>query len=130
MAEEKTVVCIVDDDQFLLDMYAMKFKERGVEVQAFISAASVLTAIKEGLRPDLLITDIVMPEVDGIELLRSVKELELDPEPVTVVLSNQGQDYDIDQAKSLGADGYIIKANAIPSEVIEECMNILESNRP
>lgn len=127
MSDQQTVF-IVDDDDFLLDMYALKFKERGLNVQAFSSGEAVLTALKAGTAPDLLITDIVMPEMDGIALLREVQSLKLTKKPVIVVLSNQGQDYDIDQAKALGADGYIIKANAVPSEVITACLETLKKS--
>lgn len=124
--KQKTNVVLVDDDDFLLDMYALKFKERDIEVKAFSHAADALTYIKEGNIPDLLISDIVMPGMDGLALLKELQEAQLDAKPAIVMLSNQGQDVDIEQAKSLGADGYIIKANAVPSEVITKCLEVLE----
>ena len=128
MAEEKThKILIIDDDEFLLDMYALKFKERGAQVEAFQSGAAALTHIRDGYVPDALIVDIVMPEMDGFEILKTIKQEGL-IKPVIIVLSNQGQDSDIERAKELGAHGYIIKANAVPSEVIEESLLILKEH--
>ncbi|NBD73695.1 response regulator [Patescibacteria group bacterium] len=115
---------LVDDDDFLLDMYALKFKESGIEVRAVRSAEDALAAIAGGDVPDLLISDIVMPGMDGIAFLKALNEEGVRRPGAIVMLSNQGQDTDIETAKSLGADGYIIKANAVPSEVIRECLAI------
>ncbi len=117
-------IMLVDDDAFLLDMYALKFKEVGVEVQALKKAEEALAHIREGRVPDLLISDIVMPGMDGIGFLRALQEEGLQRPPAIVMLSNQGQDTDIEAAKGLGANGYIIKANAIPSEVVRECLRL------
>ena len=122
-------VVLVDDGEFLVDMYAFKFKERGIDIVAFRKGKEALEYLREGNVPDLLVTDLIMPEVDGLTLLREVKEMNLSPAPVIIILSNQGQDEDIEKAKELGADGYIIKANAVPSEVIETCLSRLAQGK-
>lgn len=119
-------VVLVDDDEFLVDMYAHKFKERGVDVAAFRKGEEALAYLRQGNTPDLLVVDLVMPNVDGLTLLRAVQDMRLSPRPVIIILSNQGQEEDIEKARALGADGYLIKANAVPSEVIEMCLNHLE----
>jgi len=131
MAREKKPpkVVLVDDDEFLVDMYAFKFKERGIDIVAFRKGKEALAYLKEGNVPDLLVTDLIMPEVDGLTLLREVRDMQLSPAPVIIILSNQGQDEDIEKAKELGADGYIIKANAVPSEVIETCLSRLAQGK-
>ncbi|MES2668738.1 MAG: response regulator [Patescibacteria group bacterium] len=118
---------LVDDDRFLLDMYAVKFKAAGHEVTAFSGGEEVLKALRESPAPDALLLDIVMPGMTGFELLAAIKKEGLAATSKVIVLSNQGQESDIMSAKELGADGYIIKASAIPSEVFSETMKIIEA---
>ncbi len=118
---------LVDDDRFLLDMYAVKFKAAGHEVTAFSGGEEVLKALRESPAPDALLLDIVMPGMTGFEILEAVKRENLAATSKVIVLSNQGQESDIASAKELGADGYIIKASAIPSEVFSETMKIIEA---
>lgn len=120
---------LVDDDDFLLDMYAVKFKERGAQVHAFNTPKAALAALRDGATPDLIVTDVVMPEMGGFEFLEAVRALGLKKTPHLIVLSNQGQDGDFELAEKQGAIGYIIKANAIPSEVIEMCMQLYEKQQ-
>ncbi len=117
---------LVDDDRFLLDMYAVKFKAANHEVTAFSSGEEVLAALREGTAPDAVLLDIVMPGVDGFEVLEAMQKEKLAQGAKVIVLSNQGQDSDIEKAKKFGADGYIIKASAIPSEVYAETLRIIE----
>jgi len=117
---------LVDDDRFLLDMYAVKFKAANHEVTAFSSGEEVLKALREQPAPDALLLDIVMPGVDGFDVLETMQKEHLAEGMKVIVLSNQGQDSDIEKAKGFGADGYIIKASAIPSEVFAETLRIIE----
>jgi DNA-binding response OmpR family regulator len=121
-------VYLVDDDRFLLDLYAVKFKNAGHEVSIFNGGEDLLTALrKEGApSPDAILLDLIMPGVNGFETLEAIRKEKLAPGAL-VVLSNQGQDADIEKAKQLSADGYIIKASAIPSEVFAETMRIIEA---
>jgi CheY-like chemotaxis protein len=74
MAEEKNLkVMIVDDDQFLLNMYSMKFKNSGYEVDTAVGGQEAINKIKEGAKPDILLLDMVMPVMDGMELLRIIQ---------------------------------------------------------
>lgn len=120
-------IYLTDDDRFLLDMYAVKFKTAGHEVTAFQSGSAVLEALRTAPAPDVLLIDMVMPEIDGFEVLETIRKESLAPTMKKIVLSNQGQDSDIERAKSLGAVGYIIKASAIPSEVYAETIKIIET---
>jgi DNA-binding response OmpR family regulator len=117
---------LVDDDRFLLDMYAVKFKAANHEVTAFSSGEEVLAALRTEPAPDALLLDIVMPGTDGFEVLEAIHKEKLVPTTKLIVLSNQGQESDIAKATALGAHGYIIKASAIPSEVYAETISIIE----
>ena len=85
-----------------------------------------LEKLKGGLVPDVMLTDIVMPEMDGFELLTEINKENLCPNCVKIVLSNKSQQSDIDEGTRLGAAGYIVKANSTPTEVINQVVNILE----
>jgi len=119
-------IYLIDDDRFLLDMYAVKFRAQGHEVTAFTQGKELLAALKEKPAPDAMLLDIVMPELDGFEILAEVRKEKLAESTKVIILSNQGQESDIERAKELGAAGYIIKASAIPSEVYAETISIIE----
>src|SRR3989344_7206125 len=128
-AGKKYKILIVDDDKFLLSMYAMKFTREGMEVDAVASPIEALEKLKSGLKPDIIMLDIVMPEMDGIELLEKIRAENLAKGAVVIILTNQGQPSDIDRAKAVGIDGYIVKATSIPSEVLRETLRIAEENK-
>lgn len=118
------LVYLIDDDSFLLDMYALKFKECGLPVEAINDASRALQQIRDGATPDIIIVDIIMPGMTGFDFLEALKKEGLAQNARLVVLSNQGQEEDIQRATALGATGYIIKASAIPSEVCEKVLAI------
>jgi CheY-like chemotaxis protein len=120
-------IYLVDDDRFLLDMYAVKFKAAGHEVTAFQGGAAVLEALRKGQIPDAVLLDVVMPEIDGFDALEAIRKEKLgEPNMKVIMLTNQGQPADIERATQLKVDGYIIKASAIPSEVFSETIRIIE----
>ena len=125
MAEQKKKILIVDDDVFLLDMYAMKFNQNNFEVNTATDGADAIEKLKGGFIPDVILLDVIMPKMDGFEMLQQINDQKLCESCVKVVLSNKGQQSDIDQGKSLGASGYIVKANATPGEVVKEVLEIL-----
>lgn len=127
--DTKKKILIVDDDKFLLDMYALKFSECGLSVEASHDAEEALTKLRNGLKTDAILLDIIMPGIDGLELLKTIREEDLGNGTVIIVLSNQGEEADIKKATALGAQGYIIKASTIPSEVLEKVLTIIEKNK-
>jgi DNA-binding response OmpR family regulator len=124
-------VFLVDDDRFLLDLYAVKFRNAGHEASVFGGGEELLTALrKEGApAPDAILLDLIMPGMSGFEVLETIRKEQLAKGTKIIILSNQGQDSDIEKAKQLSADGYIIKASAIPSEVLAETLNTIEAGR-
>lgn len=122
-------VMIVDDDQFLLDMYAVKFKAADFEVEAMLDPAVALKKLREGFTCDAIVLDVVMPGIDGLELLKYVHDEHLGGGPALIMLTNQGQQSDIDAAQAIGIDGYIVKADHVPSEVIEEVSAIIKKKK-
>ncbi len=122
-------ILLVDDDVFLRDMYATKFGESGFEVHAAESGARALE-ILESEKVDVVVLDMVMQGMSGVELLGAIREKKIEPEPLCIVLSNQGEKHEIESALNAGAKGYIIKAEMIPSEVVDQVKKIaLEHGR-
>lgn len=110
---------LVDDDAFLRDMYATKFKEHGHTIEVAETAERALDMLNTE-KFDALLLDMVMPGMGGLELLNRIKADKLGGDPKCIVLSNQGEKEDIEKALSAGALGYIVKAELIPSEVVAE----------
>lgn len=120
-------IYLVDDDRFLLDLYAVKFKNAGHDVSAFGGGNEVLETLrKKGEEPDAILLDLIMPGTDGFSVLEAIRKEKLAPKARVIILSNQGQESDLERAKSLGAAGYIIKASAIPSEVLTQTVSTIE----
>jgi len=133
MAEEQLpsigrAVMIVDDDSFLLDMYAMRFTQAGFTVHTAMSAAQTIQKLKEGLVPDVMLLDVVMPGTDGFELLEQINQEDLVPKTIKIYLSNLSQEQDLARGKSLGATSYIVKANSTPSEVVAHVQDIMKQH--
>lgn len=122
-------ILITDDDKFLLDMYSLKFTELGFDVVTATDGEEALGKVADNLKPDVFLIDILMPKLDGFQLIGKLKEKNLAPETVLIILSNMGQQADIDQGLALGVDGYIVKATATPSEVVAKTLDIANSKR-
>ena len=122
----KKKVLLVDDDSFLLNMYLLKFEKSSFEVVPSSSGQEAINKLKEGFKPDIIVCDMIMPGMDGIQLLEAVRDQKLAPEAKLVVLSNQGDQSDVDRAQKIGIDGYIVKATSIPSEVVKLVQEILD----
>lgn len=112
-------ILLVDDDVFLRDMYATKFTEKGDSVVGVQDGEEALRAVAADAF-DVIIMDMVMPGMTGIDLLNSLKKIDAAANSKCIVLSNQGEDSDMEKAYQSGAVGYIIKADSIPSEVVEK----------
>ena len=121
---KKYTVLIVDDDKFLLDMYRKKFEREGSTVDVAVGSEEALVKLRAGAKPDILILDIIMPGMDGIELLETIRKEKLTESSVVIMLTNESAPERIGEAKKLGIKGYIVKATRIPSEVVDEVLTM------
>ena len=120
----KTIL-LVEDDPFLIDIYTTKLKESGFSVKIATDGEEALQLIKEE-KPDLMILDIVLPQVDGWELLRRIKSASESKNLKVIILSNLGQKEEVEKGLKLGAAKYLIKAHYTPSQVVKEVKQILK----
>ncbi|MEK7572612.1 MAG: response regulator [Patescibacteria group bacterium] len=129
MEEKKKKILVVDDDSFLLDVYAFKFSQNNFEVFTAHSALQAIEKLKDGVNPDIIIVDIIMPEMNGFEMLEKINNEKLSENSVKIILSNKGQQSDINRSVSLGALGYIVKVNSTPAEVVEKVIEIFKNKK-
>ena len=108
-------------------MYSLKFRTRGLIVVTADGSSQALEKIRAGENPDIIVLDIIMPTLDGLELLKILRDEKLVPDATVVILTNQSDE--TEKAKALGADGYIVKATSIPSEVVDQVMEIYKSKK-
>lgn len=125
---QKGTILILDDDKFLLDMYAMKFSQIGFKVHASLSSADALKTLREGYSPDIILFDLIMPEGDGFSFLSTIKSEHLAPNAEAIALTNQMNEDEKKRIIELGASEYIVKAMMIPSEVVSEVEGRMKSS--
>lgn len=126
-SQNKKRILIVDDDEFLLDMYAVKFKEAGFDVD-FAPEGQIAKEKMKKYRYDAILLDIVMPQLDGFTLLKDLRQEKGNiniKDALIVYLTNLGQREDIEKGLALGVDDYIIKAHFTPSEVVTKVKELL-----
>lgn len=122
-------ILLVDDDKFLIDMYAMKFTTAGFQVHACLSVGDALDVLRGGFAADAVIFDLVMPEHDGFSFLETLTAEHLAGTAVRIALTNQGNDAEKARAQTLGVDRYIVKASMIPSEVVSAVLEEIGKKR-
>lgn len=127
--QTKGVVLLVDDDKFLLDMYVMKFTAMGYTANACLSAKEALTLLRGNFNPDAILFDLTMPELDGFSFLKAVADEHLAAGSIKIALTNQNDESERMKIADLGATRYIVKANMIPSEVVNTISEELAKRR-
>lgn len=121
-------VLIVDDDKMLLDMYQIKFSKAGYDCRVIQSTSEAMKVIRDGFLPDVLIVDILMAtNMDGLEFVAKVKSEKLLPNAIFMMLTNNSNPDDIAKSKRLNIDSFIIKATAVPSDILNEVTNMLRA---
>lgn len=125
MPNEKKKILIIEDDIFLRELISRKLALEGYDIKQASDGENGLKELKKQA-PDLVLLDLILPGIDGFEVLMRVKKnSELAHIPV-IILSNLGQREDIEKGLKLGAVDYLIKAHFTPREIIEKVKYILE----
>jgi len=118
-------ILIIEDDKFLRELIAQKLIKEGYDIAEAIDGEKGIKAVEEE-QPDLVLLDLILPGIDGFEVLAKMKE---DPKmaqfPV-IILSNLGQKDDIERGLKMGAVDYMIKAHFTPGEIIEKVKAVLK----
>ncbi len=117
-------ILLVEDDPFLIDIYSAKLKKAGFSVEVVSNGEMVLGKAKE-IKPDLILLDIVLPNMDGWEILRAIRNNSETKEIKVIILSNLSEKEDVEKGLKFGASKYLIKSHYTPSEVVNEIKKIL-----
>jgi DNA-binding response OmpR family regulator len=118
-------ILIIEDDKFLRELITRKLLEAGFETSEALDGEEGLKKIKEE-KPELVLLDLILPGIDGFEVLsRMGEDPDLKSIPV-IILSNLGQREDVERGLKMGAVDYLIKAHFTPGEIIEKIKNALK----
>ncbi len=102
-------VLLIEDDKFFQEFYALKLKQRNIEVDVASDGEEGLQKLAEN-KPDLILLDLIMPKKDGYDVLQSMSEQNLISQVPVLVFSTLGQEKDVEKARQLGASGYVNKS--------------------
>ena len=120
-------VLIIEDDVYISEMYKIKFESENYKTVITNNGSEVIKIIKKE-KPDIILLDIVMPVMDGFDVLKIIKsDKKFNSIPV-VMLTNLSQKESIERVFELGAKGYIVKSHFTPSEVVKKVKDILDGN--
>jgi DNA-binding response OmpR family regulator len=117
-------ILLVEDDSFLIDIYTTKLKESGFSVEVASEGDEAIRKAKEE-EFDLVLLDIVLPKVDGWDILRQIKAESKLKDLKVIIISNLSQKEEVEKGMNLGAEKYLIKAHYTPSEVAKEIKEVL-----
>ncbi len=118
-------ILIIEDDKFLRELIARKLVDENYEIEEAIDGEEGLKKTKT-VKPDLILLDLILPGIDGFEVLSKIKE---DPSLASIpviILSNLGQREDVEKGLKLGAVDYLVKAHFTPNEIIEKVKTVLK----
>ncbi len=117
-------ILIVEDDKFLRELIFEKLDSEGYEIsKAADGEEGVKKAGEE--KPDLILLDLILPGMDGFEVLSKIREnKELAQMPI-IILSNLGQKEDIERGLTLGATDFMVKAHFTPNEIVDKIKKVL-----
>jgi len=118
-------ILLAEDDLQLVDMYRRKFELEGFDVQ-FAEDGQMALDILEKWKPNVALLDIMMPKVNGLDVLKYIKEKKGYEDILTVMLTNLGNEATAEEIYKLGATEYIVKADMTPLEVSEKVKELIK----
>lgn len=127
MAEKPKKILVVDDEDSVREIYRHEFLNNGYSV--VVAADGEEGLLKAGEEtPDIVLLDIMLPKMSGIEVLRALKENELTKKIPVLLLTNLGEETIIKEGFELGADGYLLKVSYTPGQVVDEVKKFFETS--
>lgn len=118
-------IAIIEDDPVINQMYRMKFEADGFEVEVATNGR-LGVALVEKMNPDIILLDMQMPELNGTEALKEIRQHEWGKDLTVLVLTNLGEEEAPKELKSLGIHSYIVKADLTPRQVVERVKEVLK----
>lgn len=113
-----TKIAIIEDDQAISQMYRIKFEAEGYDVETAENGKLGL-ALAEDMKPDIILLDLMMPEMNGDEMLEAMRKTDWGAKIKVIVLTNMGEQEAPDIIKTLNVRRFIVKAEMTPRQVAE-----------
>lgn len=123
--QKKKVILVVEDDLFLIRAYQIKFEKEGYEVWVATEGNTALEFLKKD-PADIVLLDLMLPGVSGFDILIEIRKNPKWKDVPVIILTNLGQQQDIDRGKELNVKEYIVKANVKISDVVEKVREYLK----
>lgn len=120
----KAFILVIEDDKFLRELLVRKLSGEGFDVQNAIDAQAAFAILAER-KPNIILCDLILPGIDGFEILKRIKADPKTADVPVVILSNLGQKEDLEKAMSLGAKDFMVKANFTLDEIVAKVRGIL-----
>lgn len=125
MSTPKPKVAIIEDDPAIIQMYKLKFETEGYDVQTAGDGLEGLALI-ESFMPNAVLLDLMMPNMNGMEMLSKLRSMANGREVKVLVLTNMGDTETATKVYKMAADDYIVKAEMTPLQVVERVRNLLK----
>lgn len=122
-------ILLVEDEDFIRDLYVRQLTKAGFQVKSAVDGQTGLDMLRAETF-DLLLLDIMLPGINGLQLLREFKTQNPSSPMITILLTNLGQEAVIKEGFELGAQAYLIKASYTPDQVVNEVKNALMGGQP
>ena len=119
MLKIKPKILLIEEDQFLYKILTVKLKRAGFDVFLAIDVEEGIKKAKE-TKPDLILLDLILPKINGFAVLSEIKKTPVLKKVPVVILSNLGQESDVEKGLRMGAEDYLIKTNLSLSEIVEK----------
>ena len=125
MPTKKSSILLVEDDKMIVQMYQLRLEEEGFEVFSTDKGTEALAWAKEH-QPDLVLLDIILPEVDGFTILQQLKSDQSTKKIPVLLLTNLAQETDRQRGIELGAEEYFVKSQHTPADIMETVRTLIK----
>lgn len=123
----KRKIMIVEDDMFIRDIYKVRFEQEDFEVTMAENGMVAVEKLEQGYLPEIMLLDIMMPGMDGIQVLKKVKSDERWKDLPIMMLTNISEKEKVNEAMDLGVKDFLIKSHFTPSEVVQKVNALLNA---
>lgn len=124
---DKRKIMIVEDDMFIRDIYKVRFEQEDFEVIMAENGIAAIEKLEQGLEPKIILLDIMMPGMDGVQVLQKIKNDDRWRNLPIIMLTNISEKEKVNEAMELGVKDYLIKSHFTPSEVVQKVNALLNA---
>lgn len=128
MANKAKKILVVEDDFFLIKVFQTKLIEEGYDVE-IASDGMLAFDVLERFTPDLILLDLVMPKKDGFEVLEDLRKMKKFKKTPVIVLTNLGQESDIERVKQFGVLDYLVKSDIPINDVVKRVEKVFKTGK-